>query len=156
MSEPADTDVPPQPERWIYGGQRLTADNSKCHAWVPEGTDHELLFRHKSRHGWAVGAIYQVTVSRNGERVSLHEAADARWVGRIGDLAERARLETLDMHARDVLASLAFERKAKADPALAEALAPLLAVAATLSTSAQVRALLGYVTEQVHRQRWAR
>jgi hypothetical protein len=156
MSEPANTDGVPQPERWIYGGQRLTADNSKCHAWVPEGTDHELLFRHQSRHGWAIGAICQVTVSRNGERVSLHEAADARWVGRIDDLAERARLETLDMHARDVLASLAFERKAKADPALAEALAPLLAVAATLSTSAQLRALLGYVTEQVHRHRWAR
>ncbi|MDT5025776.1 MAG: hypothetical protein QOE61_2202 [Micromonosporaceae bacterium] len=59
MSDPADTDRAPQPERWICAGQRLTGDNGKCHDWVPEGTNRELLFRHQSRHGWAIGAIHQ-------------------------------------------------------------------------------------------------
>jgi hypothetical protein len=55
------------------------------------------------------------------------------------------------LHARDVLASQAFEANAKADPALAEAPTRPPAVAATLSTSAQVRVLPAYMTEQVHR-----
>ena len=76
------------------------------------------------------------------------------WLQRFDNREAVARLEVLDRAARDQIARTALERRAAKDPALATAIRPLLEVAAGLRTDAQVRALLAYVTEQIHTARW--
>jgi hypothetical protein len=151
MNDPQPT---PTVERWIYGGLRLGTGNHKCHAWSTEGSDHELLFRHKRSGSWAIGGIYLVTVTRDDGKVYLHDPQSATFAGRAGDLTERGRLEAMDLATRTELAAITLQRKAKTDPALDEALQPLLAIAAQLPTQIQVRALIGYVTEKLHSARW--
>lgn len=141
-------------ERWVYGGLRLGDGGYKCHAWSVEGSDMEPLFGHKRAGLWAVSGIYTVTVTRDDGTVYLHDPQSACFAGRVDDQTERECLEAADLATRTHLAAVAFERKAKADPALDQALAPLLAVAARLGSQLQVRTLLAYVIEKVHSARW--
>ncbi len=158
MTDQKTTDKPdPAPERWIYGGLRLL-DNKKVHAWLPEPAageplGRELLYRH---HGsWVVGGIYQAMVARFEGHVHLH-GSPGQWQQRLDDPVATGRLEVLDRQARDALALIALERKAAKDSALATAMQPLLEIAATLVTDAQVRALTAYVTEQIYIARFRR
>jgi len=157
MSEHTTTDPVPAAERWIYGGLRLN-DTKQVHAWLPEPSageplGRELWYRHKG--GWVVGGIYQATVSRPGQHLHLH-GTPGPWLQRYEDRAAVGRLEVLDRQARDAAALLALERKAAKEPALAQALEPLLAIAATLVTDAQIRALMAYVSDQVYVARFRR
>ncbi|WP_203902852.1 hypothetical protein [Virgisporangium aliadipatigenens] len=141
-------------ERWIYGGLRLNG-TKQVHAWLPEPPANtplgeELWYGHRGR--WVVGGIYQANVARHEQRVSLH-GRPSRWLQRYEDRTAVGRWEVLDRQARDTVAQLALERRAAKDTALAEALAPLLAIAATLRTGEQRRALLAYVTAQVYAAR---
>lgn len=152
MTDQKTADKPaPATERWINGGLRLL-DGKKVHAWLPEPPAGEplgrdLLYRH--RGSWVVGGIYQATVARFDDYVHLH-GSPGPWQQRLDDPVTVGRLEVLDRQARDTLALLALERKAAKDPALAKAMQPLLEIAATLATDAQVRALSAYVTEQIY------
>jgi hypothetical protein len=155
--EEKTTQPVPVTERWIYGGLRMLK-HKKIHAWLPEPPagqplGRELWYRH---HGsWLVGGIYQASVSRPDGAVNLH-GAPGRWLQRLDDHVTVARMEILDRQTRDALALIALERKAAKDPALAKAMEPLLAVAATLTTEGQVRALMAYVAEQVYAARFRR
>jgi hypothetical protein len=148
------TNPDPTIERWVYGGLRLGSGDHKCYAWTVEGAGEDLLFRHKRTGSWVFGGSYIVTVTRDDAKIYLHDPRSARFAGRIDDAIERARLEAADLATRTHLAAVAFERKAKTDPALDEALAPLLAIAARLPNQMQVRALIGYATEKIHASRW--
>jgi len=161
MNDQANTDSihspDPAAERWIYGGLRLH-EGKKVHAWLPEPVTGEpvgweLLYR--KRGSWVVGGIYQAMAARFGEHVHLH-GQPGPWLQRYDDAAAVARLEVLDRQARDALALMALERKAAKDPVLADAVRPLLAIAAALVTDAQVRALIAYLTEEIYVARFRR
>ncbi|MEV4706785.1 hypothetical protein [Actinoplanes sp. NPDC049316] len=151
------SDAAPAIERWIYGGLRLN-DTKQVHAWIPEPAANEplgeeLWYGHKG--SWVVGGIYHANVARHDRGVSLY-GKPSLWLQRYEDRAVVGRWEVLDRQARDTVALLALERRAAKDTALAEALEPLLDIAATLRTGGQRRALLAYVTEQVYAARTRR
>jgi len=154
-----DGEPPRTSERWIYGGLRVLKAGT-VHAWIPEPPaggplPEELWYRFKASGHWTVGGIYTATVVRTERHVELY-GSPGPWLQRFDDQEAVVRLEVLDRAARDQIARTALERRAAKDPALASAIRPLLQVAGSLRTDAQVRALLAYVTEQIYAARWQR
>jgi hypothetical protein len=136
----------PHLERWVYAGVRMNGDGKKRHAWIDPAA-HEQWFT-KGSARWVIGAVYEVSVTRNGDRRTQHgdpvlaEAADH-------DDPRVADYEAADRIAKTHLAARQRERDAAKTSALDEAIAPLERIAARFGSGADLDALAAYVTRRI-------
>jgi hypothetical protein len=132
-------------ERWTYGGHRVL-DGKRVHAWIdPSG--RELLYAFKRATIWAIGSYYTAHVSREDTTTRLHNTPT--YTGEQADDDLRRHLWAADTAARAQLARLAQERNDARRNALDDALAPILAVAATLKTGPDRDAFTAYVLRRL-------
>lgn len=138
-------------ETWTYGGVRVLRDGKRAHAWVdPSG--EELLYQKIGRRA-AVGYLYEATVERDGDHITLH--GQPRSIGEQTDAETRLRLRAADSAATTRLATLARERKEGAEDALNEALAPLVKLARGCRTGAERDALIATVLRRMQSAAWS-
>lgn len=136
----------PHLERWVYAGVRMNDNGKKHHAWI-DPVGHERWFT-KGSARWVIGAVYEVSVTCNGDRRTQHgdpvfaEAADH-------DDPQVAEHEVADRIAKTHLATRQRERDAAKTSALDEAVAPLERIAARFGSGADLDALAAYVTRRI-------
>jgi len=133
-------------ERWIYGGIRVL-DDKRVHAWI-DPTGRELLYTFKRSGNWAIGSYYTARVTRAGGSTRLHSIPTYTGDGYTDD-EPRRQLWAKDTAARAQLALLTQERNAARRNAIDEALAPLIAAARALKTSADRDAFTAYVMRRL-------
>jgi hypothetical protein len=155
MTETTSTsaDVERVHEMWTWAGARLDRAGKLQFCWVdPDG--HELCFGKAKLAGSAIGATYRAEIVRKPDGgVSLYGAPE--FVRR-ADYEDERRLQwtAADKIARTVQARKRAEANAAKQNALDEALAPVVAIAATLRTNADKDALAAYVLRSI-RTAWA-
>jgi hypothetical protein len=147
-TEPTGTPEPtPHEEQWAYSGVRELA-GKRVLAWLTEaGTGRELLYTMKGT--FVVGEIYRASVTRTPEgKTILHGSPRYAGDGRVEP--EVARLLRAEHHTATTRLSLArMERSAARRDELDEALQPLRAIAARLSSRADRAAFLAYVVAEL-------
>lgn len=110
-------------ERWHYAGRRLDGKGRTLHAWrTPDGS--VVLF--SKAPGVAIGAVYDVDVSRDGERTTMY--GSPRFAGRSAELELElddelvAGWQAEDAAARHDAEQAREEKRAEKDPELEAAL----------------------------------
>jgi hypothetical protein len=140
------TENEPAAEVWTYPGIRVGARGTRVHAWL-DARGEELWFA-KTGARAAVGSLYTVQVTRNGDATSIQ--GTPTYTGRaVGDQT-RQRLWTEHTTATARLQMIRSERAASRRNALDEAIAPLLELARPLRTAADRDALAAYVIRKLH------
>ncbi|OLT21176.1 hypothetical protein BJF78_34685 [Pseudonocardia sp. CNS-139] len=133
--DPTEPVTEPVTETWVFGGLRVGGGGRRIWCWidpmVEDPHDRELWFKAGRGAAPSVGSEYQVLVTRHGDRTSLH-AQPPRYLRQHSDAALRAELEARHRAADTRLRLAAMEASDKRSSALDAAMAPLLAVAATL------------------------
>jgi hypothetical protein len=155
QQEEKTTEPVPVAQRWVHSG--LWMLKGRKIAWLPEPAAGDPLGSKLWRQhdgSWVVGGICQASVSRHDRHVHLH-GAPSRWLQRLDDHVSVARWMSSTGRPRRARTH-GPERNAAREPALAKAMEPLLAIAATLVPDAQIRALMAYVQEQVYVARFRR
>lgn len=133
-------------ERWVFGGSRVSTTGKRMHSWIdPAG--EELYFKVRGSH--AVGAIYEVEVSRpDGGRIVRH--GDPRYTGDRAEPEARDALSARHRAAEVALDLAARERRTKADDPLDAAIERLAELFRTVKPN-QRTALLAYVIARLTR-----
>ncbi len=159
-SDPMSTDTehqqtPNQAEEfWLYAGRRLGRAGKPIDAWVPgeDATGQPLFYAVDKGPAPVVGALYRVTVTRDGEECILHGRPEFSR-GQVADLDTRVEWAARDMATRARLSALRRERAAAkrnhARNDLDELIEPLRAVAAKLRVGADRDAFLAYVLRRL-------
>ena len=140
------TGTGPQPaqETWTYAGVRVSRDGKRQHAWLdPSG---EELTSRRTGGSMSVGSHYTVTVTR-GDQIIIH--GTPVYAGSAAGQDDRRALWAEHTAAQTRLEVIRAERNAARRNAVDEALAPLVAMAAGLRTSAERDAFAVYVLRQV-------
>jgi hypothetical protein len=141
-------------EFWLYAGRRLGRAGKPIDAWVPgeDGSAPPLFFAVSKGPAPVVGALYRVTVTRNGDECILHGSPEF-YRGQVADLDTRVEWAARDMATRARLSAQRRERAAaKRNDArndLDELIEPLRAVAAKLRVGADRDAFLAYVLRRL-------
>lgn len=158
MSTGTDTDhqqTPDQAEEfWLYAERRLGRAGKRIDAWVPgeDGTAQPLFYAVDKGPAPVVGALYRVTVTRDGDECVLHGRPEFSR-SQVADLDTRVEWAARDMAARARLSALRRERAAaKRNDArndLDELIEPLRVVAAKLRVGADRDAFLAYVLRRL-------
>jgi hypothetical protein len=149
-----DTDhqqTPNQSEEfWLYAGRRLGRTGKPVDAWVPgqDGTSQPLFYAVDKGPGPVVGALYRVTVTRDGDECILHGRPEFSR-GQVADLDTRVEWAARDMATRARLSAQRRERSAAKRNELDELIEPLRAVAAKLRVGADRDAFLAYVLRRL-------
>jgi hypothetical protein len=133
-------------EFWLYAGRRLGRAGKPIDAWVPgeDGTAQPLFFAVDKGPAPVVGALYRVTVTRDGEECTLHGRPEFSR-GQVADLDTRVEWAARDMATRARLSAQRRERATAKRNDLDELIEPLRAVAAKLRVGADRDAFLAYV-----------
>jgi hypothetical protein len=159
-SDPMSTDTehqqtPNQAEEfWLYAGRRLGRAGKPIDAWVAgeDATGQPLFYAVDKGPAPVVGALYRVTVTRDGEECILHGRPEFSR-GQVADLDTRVEWAARDMATRARLSALRRERAAAkrnhARNDLDELIEPLRAVAAKLRVGADRDAFLAYVLRRL-------
>lgn len=135
-------------ETWVYAGRRVLSTGKLGYAWLDGKLDTELLFGPHSK-ATVVGGIYNTEVKRDGDRTTMRLG---QFTGeRHPDDVRTALLQAKDRAAYEEQQQSAAERKLAADGPLEQALAPLLAIAATCKTYSQITALEAEVIRRLRR-----
>ena len=141
-------------EFWLYAGRRLGRAGKPIDAWVPgeDATGQPLFYAVDKGPAPVVGALYRVTVTRDGEECILHGRPEFSR-GQVADLDTRVEWAARDMATRARLSALRRERAAAkrnhARNDLDELIEPLRAVAAKLRVGADRDAFLAYVLRRL-------
>ncbi len=153
-----DTDDQQPPNRteefWLYAGRRVGRAGKPIDAWVPgeNGTAQPLFYAVDKGPTPVVGALYRVTLTRDGDECTLH-GRPAFSRSQVADLDTRVQWAARDMAARARLSALRRERAAaKRNDArndLDELIEPLRVVAAKLRVGADRDAFLAYVLRRL-------
>ena len=150
-----DQQAPNQTEEfWLYAGRRVGRAGKPVDAWVPgeDGTAQPLFYAVDKGPTPVVGALYRVTVTRDGDECVLHGQPEFSR-SQVADLDTRVEWAARDMATRARLSALRRERAAaKRNDArndLDELIEPLRAVAAKLRVGADRDAFLAYVLRRL-------
>jgi hypothetical protein len=104
-------------ERWVFGGSRVGQKNKRFHAWIdPDMT--RLIFQ--AQGSYSVGAVYEVTVTRECDSVTMH--GRPRYHGRNADTELLDELAAEHRAAELALSEAARERAAKDDDPIERAI----------------------------------
>ena len=141
-------------EFWLCAGRRVGRAGQPVDAWVPgeDGSAAPLFYAVDKGPAPVVGALYRVTVTRDGDECVLHGRPEFSR-GPVADLDTQLEWAARDMAARARLSALRRERAAaKRNDArndLDELIEPLRAVAAKLRVGADRDAFLAYVLRRL-------
>lgn len=141
-------------EFWLYAGRRIGRAGEPIDAWVPgeDGNAQPLFYAVDKGPAPVVGALYRVTVTRDGDECTLHGRPEF-CRGQVADLDTRVEWAARDMATRARLSALRRERAAaKRNDArndLDELIEPLRAVAAKLRVGPDRDAFLAYVLRRL-------
>lgn len=130
MSGKAQVSAPTEPvaERWTYAGVR-ELEGKRVHGWLTPD-DRTVLYRESGAH-YAIGSVYEVRVSRTGDRTTRH--GDPAYTSDRANPGLVAELNAKDHAARVMLAQLARERSDAKRNELDQALEPLREIARKLN-----------------------
>lgn len=138
-------ELPGQIETWRYMGRREGQSGTVYGSWQVPDRPRALLFKGA---GYVIGAWYDVRVTRSPEGVTMHGTPEYARTDHSDPCAE---WEMADKQVQVKAHRRTLERNAKRRGAVDEALAPLLELAAVMSSSyAAQEALVGYVRHQLH------
>ena len=156
VSTDTDDQQPPNQteEFWLYAGRRVGRPGKPVDAWVPgeDGTAQPLFYAVDQGPAPVVGALYRVTLTRDGDECALHGQPEFSR-SQVADLDTRVEWAARDMATRARLSALRRERAAAkrnhARNDLDELIEPLRAVAAKLRVGADRDAFLAYVLRRL-------
>lgn len=154
MTDDAATPAPaPVKELWAFAGHRVGVKNLATQVWVDdEGKGKELWFAKKGVY--SIGGIYEVETTRHADgRLTLH-GGSPRFIRASDDRDARTLWEAENLAANAILESKRRERKADADSALNEALAPLVTIAKGLRTNAQRDVFAAHIIRKIAESAW--
>lgn len=136
-------------EQWVCQGTRVTSKGQRATSWLPPGSQR-VLFTGQAKY--VTGATYEVQASR--EDGSTYMTGRPRFVSPPDHTDQQVRVwaaSTADAEAH--LARKAMETKAKGVDAIDEALAPLIKIAAAMSSGAERDMLAVTVLRRIQRAR---
>jgi hypothetical protein len=148
---PPTTDTGPASERWLCLGRRWSERDTRIYTlWrsLDDGRD-----RYYAKLPGTLGCQYEVSATPTGDTGTgriVH--GDARFLDRTTDTPpeQLGAWEVADRAAWAARRAHALEASAKRSSEVDTALAPLLGIAARLTTYADRAALAAYVTAKVH------
>jgi hypothetical protein len=140
MTEPQPTE-----EIWVFGGNRVGTHGQRLHAWLPVGSDEELLY--KARGSYIPGSEYRVRIVRQPDG-GIIKYGDSTYHQRHPDETRRARLEATHRAAETRLRLAALARNDKRQSALDAAMTPLRTIVAATSP-ADRDAVIAYILRQL-------
>jgi hypothetical protein len=140
------TDPGPDPvtEQWIFGGSVIHSGR-RAHLWL-DPTGRELVYA--AQGSYAVGYVYDVHVTRQGDRVTRHGRPTST-----GDTADDATRDSLAARHRATETTLDVQRRdraARRDDPVERAIAHLCDLAARVPQS-QRTAFAAYVAVRLAR-----
>jgi hypothetical protein len=139
-------------EHWTYGGTNAATGKDRRDLWY-DGDRHRWYFTPVKGAHPAVGCVYTVQAARwtaadGKERIQRYTVP--AYEGRQDDRDWAAALQAA-AHAVDLeIAADQMERRAKRDPEIERALAPILRVAANMNYATR-SALVDLVTREIYR-----
>lgn len=133
------------PERWTFGGSRVSK-GKRVHAWI-DPTGRELWF--SATGSYSPGAVYEVQVVRNGERVTLRGRPDFTGT-KSADSDLHASIAAQHKAAELELQRRAREQKIKRDDPVEMAIEHLVRMAANIPPSQRL-GFAAYVAGRVAR-----
>lgn len=137
-------------ERWTCGGVRVGAKGKKLIAWFdPDGK--ELYFAADRGSGPIPGADYEVTVTRDGDGITLH--GSPRFLEVCADTERRAVIMATDKGWRAQIESERRLKAAKADDPFMEACDRVAAVLAKVPAPQRQMAIYAAM-ERITRKSW--
>jgi hypothetical protein len=141
-------------ERWLCLGRRWGERQARLYTlWRSLADDRD---RYYTKVPGTLGCVYEVTVARTGDNVAGRTVhGDARFLNRTDDVPpeQLGAWEVADRAAWASHRAHALEASAKRSSEVDTALAPLIDIAARLTTYADRAALAAYVTAKVHTAR---
>jgi hypothetical protein len=148
IDDPHTDAVPDQEheERWVYAGLRIL-DGTTVQAWITgSGCGENLYFTPRGTP--VVGEIYRAHVTRDGDKVILHDQPIYLADGRVGK-DDAARFLAEDEVARSHLAAARLEGDAARRNELHAALEPLKQIALELRSDADKGAFVAYILREL-------